>query len=106
MRKWRQRVIIIADCIGYKRVANLVMFFNNMEYITLLLIIRLHTPIPKCDCCGKCSITAMDCNVNCVNVVEENVGSGSSTSHTTATDLTNPEVLEDCYDKVIFGGVY
>ena len=42
----------------------------------------------------------MDCNVNCSRCGGEAGGSGSSTAHTTATDLTNPEGLEECYEKV------
>ena len=59
-----------------------------------------------CDHCIECRVSSMDGNVNCVRCEGEGVGSGSSTAHTTTTDLTNADGLEDCYEKVNKNKIY
>ena len=59
-----------------------------------------HLRDTMCDHCIECRVSSMDGNVNCVRCEGEGVGSGSSTAHTTTTDLTNADGLEDCYEKV------
>ena len=70
--------------------------------LNLLLIFIQPRNESKCDHCVDCRVSTMDCNVNCSRCGGEAGGSGSSTAHTTATDLTNPEGLEECYEKVYF----
>ena len=55
----------------------------------------------KCDHCADYRVSSIDCTTNCSRCGGETGGSGSSTAHTTATDLTNPEGLEECYEKVV-----
>ena len=54
----------------------------------------------KCEHCTDCRVSSIDCAINCSRCGGETGGSTSSTAHTTATDLTNPDGLEECYEKV------
>ena len=65
-----------------------------------------HLRDTMCDHCIECRVSSMDGNVNCVRCEGEGVGSGSSTAHTTTTDLTNADGLEDCYEKVSPNKIY
>ena len=89
------------ECTNHYTLKIFILFFEFFvkQLLFMLNSISCRSEL-KCDHCADYRVSSIDCTTNCSRCGGETGGSGSSTAHTTATDLTNPEGLEECYEKV------